>query len=238
LDKNVILEKIYTIIDTSDWSLPTVCGKGCATCCTANVMITAIEGEKILGYAVDLGWQQWLAERLAATSSHSPPQYTLNDFAEACLAGRELPEDPWSDGAPCPFLFNHCCRIYPVRPLACRLFASTELCRIDLPASVPQWYFDAATAVSQIVEHLGQKEYWGRMQDVLAALLDIRRYSSIAVHVEPTLIIQARLRTLTARPLPGYLFSEDPDNRISGLLHRLLDGEVDGRRLGDILGGR
>lgn len=238
MDKIAVLETIYTIIDASDWSLPAVCGKGCSTCCTTNVTITAVEGEKILRYAVDLGLQQWLAERLAATSPHPPPQYTLNDFAQACLSRRELSEDPWSDGAPCPFLDNHCCRIYPVRPLACRLFASTELCRVDIPASVPQWYFDAATAVSQIVEHLGQKEYWGRMQDVLPALLDIRRYSSIAVHFDATLIVQARLRTLTARPLPGYLFSEDPDNRISGLLNRLLDAEVDGRRLGDLLGSR
>lgn len=238
MDKIALLETIYTIIDLSVWSLPMVCGKGCSTCCTTNVTITAVEGEKILRYAVDMNLQQWLAERLSSPSPHPPPQYTLNDFAQACLAGRELPEDPCIGGAPCPFLYNHCCRIYPVRPLACRLFASTELCRVDLPATVPQWYFDAATAVSQIVEHLGQKEYWGRMQDVLAALLDIRRYSSIAVHVEPTLIIQARLRTLPARPLPGYLFSEDPDNRISGLLHRLLDAEIDGRRLGDLLGGR
>ncbi len=201
-------------------------------------MITAVEGEKILRYTVDLGLQQWLAERLATTSPYPPPQYTLNDFADACLAGRELPEDPCINGAPCPFLDNHCCRIYPVRPLACRLFASTELCRVDHPATVPQWYFDAVTAVSQIVEHLGQKEYWGRIGDVLPALLDIRRYSSIAVHFDPVLTLQARIRTLPARPLPGYLFTEDPDKRISGLLHRLLDAEVDGRRLGDILGGR
>jgi Fe-S-cluster containining protein len=238
LEKIALLEKIYTIIDSSKGSLPTVCGKGCSTCCTANVMITAVEGEMILRYAVDLGLQQWLAERLASTSPHPPPQYTLNDFAQACLAERELPEDPCSVGAPCPFLYHHCCRVYPVRPLACRLFASTELCRVDLPATIPQWYFDAATAISQIVEHLGQKEYWGRMQDVLPALLDIRRYSTIAVHFDATLIIQARLRTLPARPLPGHLFSDDPGNRISSLLNRLLDAEVDGRRLGDILGGR
>lgn len=238
MDKIALLDTIYTTIDTLVGPLPMVCGKGCSTCCTANVMTTAVEGEKILRYAVDQGLQQWLADRLVVASPHPPPQYTLNDFAQACLAGRELPEDPWSDGAPCPFLVDHCCRIYPVRPLACRLFASTELCRIDLPATVPQWYFDAATAVSQIVEHLGQKEYWGRMQDVLMALLDIRRYSSVAVHLQPTLIVQARLRTLAARPLPGYLFSEDPDNRISGLLHRLFNAEVDGRKLGDILDGR
>lgn len=238
MDKIALLEKIYTIIDTSNGLLPTVCGKGCSTCCTENVMITAVEGEMILRYAVDLGLQQWLAERLASTSPHLPPQYTLNDFAQACLEERELPEDPCSNGASCPFLDNHCCRIYPVRPLACRLFASTELCQAGLPATVPQWYFDAATAISQIVEHLGQKEYWGRMQDVLPALLDIHRYSTIAVHFDATLIIQARLRTLSARPLPGYLFCEDPGNRISSLLNRLLDAEVDGRSLGDILGGR
>ncbi len=39
---------------------------------------------------------------------------------------------------------------------------------------MPQSYLGSVTAVSQIIEHLGQKEYWGNMLDVLPALMHRR----------------------------------------------------------------
>ena len=32
-----------------------VCSIGCSTCCTENVTITALEGERILAYVIDRG---------------------------------------------------------------------------------------------------------------------------------------------------------------------------------------
>ena len=236
MNKHLILETITAVVDNWTGSQPFACGKGCSACCTASVTITALEGEIILDYAMAQGLERWLATRLATAPLLPPPELTWNGFAAACLLEREIIAAPEADPGTCPWLEGGCCRIYPVRPLACRLFASTATCRPGVPATVPDWYLDAATAISQIVEHLGQKEYWGRMVDVLAALLDIGRYRAIATHLAPVLPIQARLRTLAAQPLPGFLLGDD--QRVSAILDRLLATEVEGKPLGDILNGR
>ena len=236
MNKHLLLNTITAVVDNWIGSLSFACGKGCSACCTAGVTITALEGEKILDYVVNQGYERWLATRLSNTAPLPPPDQTWNEFAAACLEERELTEAPLTAPGTCPLLEGDCCRIYPVRPLACRLFASTTACRPGASASLPTWYLDAATAISQVVEHLGQQEYWGRMVDVLAALLDINRYQAIATHLDPNLPIQARLRTRTARALPGFLF--DDDERVTTLLNRLLATEVEGKCLGDILNGR
>jgi len=74
------------------------------------------------------------------------------------------------------------------------------------------------------------------MVDVLASLHDIGRYRGIAAHLDSTLPVKARYRTLTAQTLPGFLF--DDDERVTTLLNRLLATEVEGKCLGDILNGR
>lgn len=238
MNKSLILDTIYAEVDAWTATLPFSCAPGCCTCCTDLVTITAAEGEKILHYCLEHGLQRWLGEGLAARPTRTPPTHTLNDFAAACLEGRELPEDNQTTARPCLFLQGGRCRIYPARPLACRLFASTEPCRPQQPAAVPPWYFDAVTAITQVAEHLGQKEYWGHLEDVLAALLDISRFAAIASHLDPILTIQARLRTLPARPLPGFLIPEDEEGRVEEILRRLFAAEVEGKRLGDILDGR
>ena len=35
-----------------------VCSIGCSTCCTENVTITALEGDRILAYVIDRGMEQ------------------------------------------------------------------------------------------------------------------------------------------------------------------------------------
>jgi hypothetical protein len=49
---------------------------------------------------------------------------------------------------------------------------------------------------------------------------------------------QARMQTLTAKPLPGFLFTEDEENKISPLLHTIFNTKIDGKRIEDILNGR
>jgi Fe-S-cluster containining protein len=236
--KSAILRCIYAVF--ADWSrdLPAVCRQGCSACCTQNVTITAIEGEEILRYIVAENLGDWLAERLARPISHRSATMTTNEFAAACLEGREV--DPGDHGsiAPCPFLEDNLCRIYPVRPFSCRVFTSTRQCSALQPALVPDTYFEAATAVTQLVEHVGQKEYWGNMLDVLSALLDISAFREIGDRLGQNLVVAARLRTLTAKPLPGFLLSEEEGGKVSQLLEDIFSSEVDGRRLEDILNGR
>lgn len=236
--KQQILHTIYDIFDQWNSEPGVTCRKGCSYCCTQNVTITALEAESILRFIVAEGMSGWLAEKLSCPPSHQPPKMTTNDFAKACLEGREVDPGDQQNLSICPFLENNLCRIYPVRPFGCRLFISTRTCSALHPARISDAYFEAATAVSQLLEHLGQKEYWGNMLDVLPALLDIREFEEIAGQLNSTLSMHARLQTLTAKPLPGFLLSEEHAEKVSPLLQKIFDTEVNGKRVEDILNGQ
>ena len=165
--KRQILFTIYDIFDRWNSDLDKACHRGCSGCCTQNVTITAVEGEAILRFILAEDMSLWLAEKLASSRTHQPPKMTTNDFAFACLNGKDAEPEGQHNLSVCPFLEDNLCKIYPVRPFGCRLFISQKTCSASQPALVDDSYFEAATAVSQLIEHLGQKEYWGNMLDVL-----------------------------------------------------------------------
>lgn len=236
--KSKVLHIIYETFARWSRDLPVACGPTCSCCCTQNVTITALEGEQILRFVMAEGLSDWFVDSLAADRKHQPATITTNDFALACLEGRETEAETAIPSSSCPFLLDNLCRIYPVRPFGCRLFASTQRCSATQPAVVPDYYFEAVTAATQLLEHLGQKEYWGNMLDVLPALLDIGEFREIAVRLPPSVSIEAKLRTLTARPLPGFLLSEENAEEVSSLLEALFSARVDGKTVEDVLNGK
>jgi Fe-S-cluster containining protein len=238
--KETILQTIFAEFDTWSVPIPRICAKGCSTCCTRNVMITALEGERILRFILQEGMEPWFADRLRISRPAAPPPATTNEYAEACLQGIDI-NDSGDPGNPesCPFLEKNCCMIYPVRPFGCRCFASAKICRPGEAAILPDYYVAASTAMMQIIEHLGQHEYWGNMLDVLPALCDILKYKEIAdLIADPSLLIQARLRTRKARPLPGFLLLEEEQKKISPLLNAIFATRIDGTTIDDIMNGR
>ena len=238
--KFLVLQAIYRTFDSWSREFPAVCGPSCSNCCTDNVTMTAQEGVEILRFVMVEGMTGWFAQTLAGASGHQPAQMTTNDFALACLEGREADPGDCRTPTACPFLGKNdrLCRIYPVRPFACRLFASARECAVTQPALMPEYYFEAATAVTQLIEHLGQKEYYGNMLDVLPALLDIGEFRDIGLLLPPGRALQARLRTLTAKPLPGFLISEENEEKVSALLDTIFQARVEGKTVEDILNGR
>ena len=237
--KTRVLLAIYSNFDHWSRDLATVCEPGCSHCCTDNVTITALEGVEILRYVVAEGMGEWFARALAGARNHQPARVTTNEFARACLEGREADIGDSGNMSPCPFLGDdRLCRIYPVRPFACRLFASMRKCSVGQAALMPEYHPEAATAATQLIEHLGQKEYWGNMLDVLPALLDIGEFREIGYLLPPGLALESRLRTLTARPLPGFLLSEENAARVSALLETIFKIEIDGKTVEEILNGR
>ena len=46
------------------------------------------------------------------------------------------------------------------------------------------------------------------------------------------------MRTLTAKPLPDFLLSEEEGPKVAQLLEKVFDIEIDGRRIEDILNGK
>jgi Fe-S-cluster containining protein len=238
--KEKILLAIYDAFAKWSEKIPQVCAKGCSTCCTSNVMITAQEGERILRFIQREGRKQWFAGRLQLSCAVTPPAMTTNEYAESCLRGLEVP-DPGNpeNSAPCPFLEKNCCGIYPVRPFGCRCFASEQPCASAATAILPDLYVAASTASMQIIEHLGQNEYWGNMVDILLSLCDISVYRKIAdLLPDKTAIITARLRTRRARPLPGFLLLEEEQKAITPLLDAIFTTQIEGKRVDDILNNR
>lgn len=234
--KKAILETIFERFD--DWSKPFAftCKRGCAYCCTQNVTLTAVEAQILLDYVVSENMQGWLIANLENGFPTHRAAMTTNRFAELCLKGKEPSIENGNYGSTCPFLENDRCMVYPVRPYACRCFASTVVCRRGGSAAVPPEYLSAATAVSQIIEHLGQFNIWGNMLPVLYVLGHETGVIDSGRDVKT--LAAARDCCTTAQPLPGFLLDESESTRIVPLIESIFAANVDGRNVEDILNNR
>lgn len=237
--KEQILLHIYKTFD--DWAISEnrACTNGCTACCSQNVTITALEGERILRYVRAENMEQWLAAHLSADKSPFRPSLTTNAYAASIMAGNDQEPEDTSSNSLCPFLQDGSCALYPVRPFSCRSFISQIRCAPAKPALISDHYAIAATVTAQLIEHLGQREYWGNMLDVLTAMLDSIAYGQIAALLDNhSRIPLARLHILTAEPLPGFLINEEDHTRIEPLLVAILSAEIAGKTVEDILNGR
>ena len=235
--KKQILEIIFDRFE--DWSkqFGFACNKGCAVCCTIDVSITAPEGELLLDYIVGQHGVQWLSEKLDTKPLHQPLSQTTNEYAQACLEGRESEAVDNRLGGVCPLLEENICSVYPARPFSCRCFASTVCCRHGGSALLPSEYLSAATAVSQIIEHLGQLSLWGTMIDVVTLQAAAADHISHIGQFEQNLAA-ARGNCLTAKPLPGFLIEDGVADKVHGLVEEIFASEIAGKTIEDILNNR
>jgi len=214
------------------------CKKGCAVCCTQNVVITAVEGELIHRYVKDLQKREWFASKFQKKAKTQRPKLTTNGFAASCLEGNDVEPESYGSSEACPFLENECCSIYEVRPFSCRCFVSTTVCRPGVPALIGETYLSASTAVMQIIEHLGQGEFLGNMLDVLLALCDLpenRKYFDLLPASMPD---QGLANVVKALPLPGFLLLEEEMERVSPLLEAIFAHPIGERSIEDILNNK
>jgi Fe-S-cluster containining protein len=235
--KQQILKVVFDRFDNWSTRFGFACNKGCAACCTTDVFITAPEGKLILDYILSTHAAQWLKEKLDGPSASRPLLQTTNDYAKDCLQGRLPKGEEIRRGGICPFLEDECCSIYPARPFSCRCFASTVCCRNGGNALLPPEYLSAATAVSQIIEHVGQFDHWGTMIDVLTLQAAAAGCIPPGGRLEKNLSV-ARSNCLTAKPLPGFLIEEKHYEKVAGLVEDILSARLKGRSIEDILNSR
>ena len=127
------LKTIYTLHAKLMEALDLVCRPGCDLCCTRNVSVTSLEAGLISEHLRKADRLD-LEESLAATKNlpRFKPLVTTNGLAHLCRLGKEPPEETVNpDWRPCPFLADHRCSIYAVRPFACRCMVSKSVCRPD-----------------------------------------------------------------------------------------------------------
>ncbi len=161
------LQKIYALWRQWEKRFSLACQPGCAACCTQAVLATRLETEYLA--------QAFPAETTAILAQVSDrqwpaPRLTTNQFAALCLARSPEPDDPYQpQSAPCLFLdARGRCQVYPARPLACRIMASTRPCH---EAALPPEIFTSIGSVfMQAVEHLDGRQ-WGSLWSLLPVVL-------------------------------------------------------------------
>ena len=206
------LARFYEIHEQFVSRIPFACEKGCAVCCTRSVTMTSLEGRAIAAHLEQA--RPDLAAKLLAGRERQELDRTLmttNQFAASCLARREIPAEEEGDWCltPCFFLEQDCCSIYPLRPFGCRSFGSLVRCAADGAAESLPFLVTVNTVLLQIIEELTFRQggYWGRMDRVLARLLDNGRTPDQGL--------------VPARPLPGFLVGPEERGAVTELFSRL-----------------
>jgi Fe-S-cluster containining protein len=129
-------DSIHTVVKQFPPSPPLACQEGCAWCCYQLVGTTAPEVFRIADYLQ----KHFTPEELQAVQD----QIVRRDEQR-----KGLRDDRWSAARlPCPLLVDNRCSVYPVRPVTCRGFNSSDarLCerwvkrreRVEVPIYEPQ----------------------------------------------------------------------------------------------------
>ncbi len=234
--KKIILKSIYESFDSWALQFSPACRKGCSTCCTRDVMVTAVEAETIIDHISENHMEKWLAAKLDGDLPRIMPSFTTNENAQACLNGTELVPELGSNGGVCPFLENGTCSIYNARPFSCRSFVSTKICRPGTNAAIPPHYMTAVTAVSQVIEHLDQRYLWGNMLHVIYLLAQQNSTTEDQRYPEnKKRLLRAQTSCRTSKPLPGFLIPEEDFPHVEPLIGAIFDTQIGARRIEDIL---
>jgi Fe-S-cluster containining protein len=214
-----ILDQIYDIYETFSTRLSVACVRGCAACCTQNVIMTTLEGYRIVKHLISNGRTD-LFQRLqrSAHEERFQPTLSTNELAAVCMKGVDPPEEETClPLAACPFLSNKECLIYQERPFGCRCFFSTQKCEATACATVDPFLVTVNTVFLQCVEHIDANGFLGNMIDVLLFLeseIQRKQYEANAGLNHP--------KGLPAnRCLPGLLVPPEHHLRIQPFLQKI-----------------
>jgi hypothetical protein len=170
--KQAMLEAIYRIEASFDRGIDPVCKTGCASCCTARVTMTTLEGSLIASHLARLGENRLLDRiRRSRDPDRFIPRITTNRLAEICLRGEEAPAEEMADTpGTCPLLEADRCTTYRVRPLACRTMVSRVDCATTGFADMNDFSVTVSTVLMQYVEHIDADGCSGNFADVMMCL--------------------------------------------------------------------
>ena len=165
------LDKIYQIYDHFVSGLELACKKGCAHCCTTSVILTTIEGYKIVEQLLADKDTNWMVQiRRTSEQTHFRPQITTNRLAHMCAEGIEPPDEKQPERQACPFLNHDQCPLYRVRPFGCRCLVSRHDCGKHGYADIDDFTLAVNMVMLQTIEHLDADGCSGNLLDVLKVM--------------------------------------------------------------------
>lgn len=233
-----ILQVIYHKYDEWLHKEKFFCRKGCAACCTNNVMVSELEAENIIDHMVNEKKSQWFVQQLERNEGVGRVKRTTNGFARLCLGKEAAGDDEdanWNIGS-CPFLHGDICEIYRVRPFSCRSFASRTDCAASGASTLPERIVTLNTVVMQLIEHLGQGQMWGNLIDILFALCDDAKNSDLLNQLrKKERVKEAKAKVLRAERIPGFLLMPGEENEVEGLLRTIYQEKIGQQSIADFL---
>ncbi len=168
-----ILDQIYTIYDKFAASLDPACKKYCDHCCTSGVILTTLEGYKIIDCLTsDQSTDVIQHIRSASETERLRLQITTNRLAQLCAKGIDAPEEELDNLnlQTCPLLLDHQCPIYELRPYGCRCLVSRHYCGDIGYAEIDDFVLSVNTVFLQTIEHVDAGGCSGNLVDVLQAM--------------------------------------------------------------------
>lgn len=164
-----LLQEVYRIHGEFISGFDMVCRKSCARCCTQNITATSLEVRLILGrHQATPELNGAALARAAGSGPRFRPRMTLNQIADRCAKGLDIPEEGAIPAAgPCPFLLQDTCRIYEVRPFGCRAMVSRADCTATGEAHMPDYVLTVNNVFIQYIEALDETGVQGNLIDVL-----------------------------------------------------------------------
>jgi Fe-S-cluster containining protein len=168
-EKLLKLDRIYELYDNVISQHQFACKKHCTACCTRNVILTTLEGTKLVEY-MKMSGQTSLIELVKNSISKNRfrPKITTNRIAQYCVSGREIPDeevDPaWGK---CPLLKADLCPVYDARPFGCRCLVSEDDCAKTGYARIDPYILTINDIFLQHIEHLDHQGMTGNLSDIL-----------------------------------------------------------------------
>ena len=235
--KTVLLQNVYAAYDKFAKGVENVCGIGCASCCTQNVSVTAIEAHCILDWlnkedSVDL----MKPLRSIPVKTICRPAITTNGLADKCLNQIEPPEEevPSVTGV-CPFLnkADRTCFIYEVRPFSCRSFFSKKKCEDHGHADIEPVLLTVNSVFLQVIEHIDSESLFGNIIEMLLFLGDKMNHDRYVKRGT----LPSSNGFLQTRPIPGFIIPPEDEYKTLYALNTLYNTEVNNTTFRNIIMG-
>jgi hypothetical protein len=91
----------------------------------------------------------------------------------------------------------------------------------------------------QIIEHLGQFDFWGYMSDILIQQAHCNNHLEMFAENRQIKFLElAKRRLRRAQPISGFIISEDENGSIACLLQSIFSTRIDTRTIEQILNGK
>ena len=214
-----LLDQIYGIYEEHISIIDVACEKECATCCTRNVTMTSLEGQRFVSGLTDDQKKELMAQiNKKANKNRFQPKLTINQLADLCMNGEEIPEEDKNNRTEaCDFLDHDLCSVYPARPFHCRCMVSKTRCSKLGYANMGEYTLTINNLFLQIIEHVDSDGYTGNLVDVLLFLNSGIELKNEEIRNQ----IAGRFSLIPNRPAKMLLIPPEHRQRVNPLLKRL-----------------